>query len=268
MERQATLDAGGGIWLGRGGESFLDEERFALLEKIAETGSITAAGRAVGVSYRTAWLAVERLNALADRPLVDRSAGGRSGGGTRLTPHGARLVEVYRAAREEHARYLASLRAGVKDFDRYLSLARRISLKTSARNQFFGEVASIRKAGLEAEVALRLEGGPLIRSRITARGLENLGLRRGGEAYALVKANWVSLAAPAAAGRKGMNRLQGRLDSIREAGKATEVMLRLRGGVQVVAVVPTRELRDRGLALNAMAAAVFSPSDVILGVTG
>lgn len=263
------LTAGGGIWLGRGGESFLDDQGFALLEGIAATGSITAAGKAAGISYRTAWLAVDRLNALADRPLVERAAGGKRGGGTRLTPHGERLLAVFRAAREEHGRYLASLRAGIGDFDRYLGLARRISLKTSARNQFFGKVVGIRKEGLEAEVILRLEGGARLASRITAQGLENLGLRRGAEAYALIKANWVSLEAPGRGRtRDGMNRLAGRILSLRPGKSAAEAVLELRGGIAVVASVPLRPLRDRGLAEGKAAAAVFAPSDVILGVAG
>src|SRR5689334_4226565 len=104
MAAKKPLRASGQIWLGRSGdgavaapaETALTETRLALLEKIAETGSITQAGKAVGISYRTAWLTVDHLNGLSDGPLVERTVGGKSGGGTRLTPEGESLVKVFR----------------------------------------------------------------------------------------------------------------------------------------------------------------------------
>ena len=97
MSGKKPFSAAGQIWLSRNGENVLNESRMALLEKIAETGSITKAGKAVGISYRTAWITVDHLNNISDNPLVERTAGGKSGGGTRLTEHGLNLVKVYRA---------------------------------------------------------------------------------------------------------------------------------------------------------------------------
>jgi molybdate transport system regulatory protein len=67
-----------------------------LLEAIGTTGSISAAGRALGMSYRRAWLLVDATNALFDRPAVVASAGGAQGGGAALTEHGRALVAAYR----------------------------------------------------------------------------------------------------------------------------------------------------------------------------
>ena len=71
--------------------------KIALLEAIARAGSITAAAKALGMSYRRAWLLVEETNRALRMPAVVTAAGGRSGGGTRLTPAGVRLCERYRA---------------------------------------------------------------------------------------------------------------------------------------------------------------------------
>lgn len=60
-------------------------QRIALLAQIAELGSITRAAKAVGISYKGAWDAIDELNNLAERPLVERSVGGKGGGGARLT---------------------------------------------------------------------------------------------------------------------------------------------------------------------------------------
>ena len=68
-----------------------------LLELVRDTGSIAEAARAMGMSYRRAWLLVDEVNRSLESPAVAGSAGGRRGGGARLTPAGERLVALYRA---------------------------------------------------------------------------------------------------------------------------------------------------------------------------
>ena len=67
-----------------------------LMELIAETGSISAAGRAMGMSYRRAWLLVDSLNAAFSEPLVAKQTGGSGGGGAVLTRLGREVVQRYR----------------------------------------------------------------------------------------------------------------------------------------------------------------------------
>lgn len=86
--------------------------KVALLERIAECGSISAAGRAMAMSYRRAWQLVADLNASFAQPLVAAQMGGRQGGGATLTALGARLVAEYRAIeREAEAAVAPRLRA-------------------------------------------------------------------------------------------------------------------------------------------------------------
>lgn len=68
-----------------------------LIERIAETGSISAAARAMGMSYRRAWQLVRALNRDFREPVVETAIGGRRGGGARVTPFGERLVRQFRA---------------------------------------------------------------------------------------------------------------------------------------------------------------------------
>ncbi|MDE2304400.1 MAG: LysR family transcriptional regulator [Gammaproteobacteria bacterium] len=70
--------------------------KIELLEGIARTGSLSSAARAMGMSYRRAWLLLEDLNASFDRPVATTTTGGRGGGGAELTEFGALLVERYR----------------------------------------------------------------------------------------------------------------------------------------------------------------------------
>ncbi|RZL93579.1 MAG: LysR family transcriptional regulator [Variovorax sp.] len=81
--------------------------KIALLEAIAETGSISAAGRQLGMSYRRAWMLIDEMNRALSAPAVVTAAGGAHGGGTALTPVGEQIVQHYRAI-ESTARVAAA----------------------------------------------------------------------------------------------------------------------------------------------------------------
>ncbi len=75
---------------------FLGPGKADLLEGIAETGSIAAAGRRLGMSYKRAWMLVETLNGYFAKPLVTAATGGKAGGGAQLTPLGQDVLARYR----------------------------------------------------------------------------------------------------------------------------------------------------------------------------
>ena len=79
-----------------GGERSLGPGKIRLLELINETGSISAAGRALEMSYRQAWLLVDELNRMFDEPVVSAQTGGGGGGGTVVTEAGNAIVRLYR----------------------------------------------------------------------------------------------------------------------------------------------------------------------------
>jgi molybdate transport system regulatory protein len=66
------------------------------LARIADSGSITQAAKAMGMSYKAAWDAIDTMNNLAGEPLVQRTTGGKGGGGTTLTQRGEQLVANFR----------------------------------------------------------------------------------------------------------------------------------------------------------------------------
>ena len=74
----------------------------ALLEAIGETGSIAAAGRRMGMSYRRAWVLAKTMNACFRGPLIEAAKGGIGGGGARLTSMGHEVLTLYRTM-EDHA---------------------------------------------------------------------------------------------------------------------------------------------------------------------
>lgn len=92
--------------------------KIALLEAIAREGSISAAGRALGMSYRRAWALVEGLKAVLGQPAVETATGGAGGGGATLTSAAQALVEDYRRIEQAAAAAAA---------DRLDALARRVN---------------------------------------------------------------------------------------------------------------------------------------------
>jgi molybdate transport system regulatory protein len=84
-----------------GPHCMLGHGKVRLLEMIAETGSIAAAGRALGMSYRRAWQLVDSLNHGFGTPLVSTQLGGPGGGGAQLSPFGREVIAEFRAMERE-----------------------------------------------------------------------------------------------------------------------------------------------------------------------
>ncbi len=95
------IDFGDGRAIGPG--------KMRLLELVAETGSISAAGRAMGMSYRRSWLLVDAMNRTFREKVVETRGGGPGGGGARLTPFGEGVLDRYRTI-ERSAHDVASAR--------------------------------------------------------------------------------------------------------------------------------------------------------------
>lgn len=77
--------------------------KVALLEAIIDTGSISAAARKLGMSYRRAWMLVDEMNRSLKAPVVDTATGGKHGGGTAVTPTGREVIKRYRTIERDAA---------------------------------------------------------------------------------------------------------------------------------------------------------------------
>jgi molybdate transport system regulatory protein len=98
-----------------GDEIAIGPGKIAILEAIAETGSISAAGRKLGMSYRRAWLLVDQMNQYFKEPVVQAATGGAQGGGTALTATGLEVINLYRSIEQQAQEHSASLIERLKD---------------------------------------------------------------------------------------------------------------------------------------------------------
>lgn len=265
-----SLALSGELWLHAGGQTLGGAARIALLAAIGETGSITRAAKAVGLSYKGAWDAIDTMNNLAGEPLVLRATGGKGGGGTTLTPRATALIAAFRAIEREHRRFIDAASAAVEGFEVNWKLIGRIGMKTSARNQLFGKVLAVKHGAVNDEVVLALPGEHTITAVVTHESVQELGLAPGVDACALVKASWVVLAVEDGSPLRlsARNQLQGVVETVTRGAVNSEVLLALDGGMTLAAIVTNDSVDALGLAQSVSAVAAFKASSVILAVNG
>lgn len=236
-------------------------QRLALLEQIAVQGSITRAAKAAGLSYKAAWDAIDELNNLAERPLVERSVGGKGGGGARLSAEGVRLLALYKRLESLQARLLESAES-----EQDLELLGRLMLRTSARNQLSGRVLDIEPKGRNDLVRVELAGGTCLSAQITHDSTEKLELAPGRSVVALIKAGWLRLQPIAEPADETLNQLQGRIEEIFHADDGpSEVRVALANGQTLCALVEPERLKALGLESGDAVRAQFAAGQVLLG---
>lgn len=261
-----SMELQGNVWMTIDGQKLGGQDRVALLSAVASEGSITAAAKAVGISYKGAWDAIEAMNNLAGEPLVERVAGGKGGGGTRLTARGTQLVENFRKIDEAHREFVAHLSSQSHALADDFLLIQRMKMKTSARNQFSGKVVALKQGAVNDEVVLEIVGGQQLVATITRDSSASLGLAVGVEAFALIKASSVIVATELGGAKlSARNRLSGKISRVQPGAVNTEVSIELPGGGTIAAIVTKDSSEALALAVGMEASAIFKASSVIIG---
>lgn len=264
--KQNTLSIQSDLSLARKGRTLLGSTRIGLLEAIDKKGSITHAAKHVGLSYKGAWDAIDAMNNLSEQPLVLRATGGQHGGGSHLTEHGRAAVRLYRTLEAVQQKLLANLQDNIDDFDRLNELLRTIAMKTSARNQLRGIVKTVRKGAVNADVVLDLGDGVEIFANITKEAAEDLGLKRGRAAVALIKSSFVLLTTDMQLRVSARNRLPGVVTEVTPGAVNAEVRLQLPGGRTLVAIVTNDARKELKLAADTPCCALIKASHVLIAV--
>lgn len=266
MAKLPNLEFSGRFWVNRDGCGYLGARRIELLEYIDECGSISQAAKRMGMSYKTAWDSVEAMNNLADRPLVVRATGGKGGGGTLLTDYGRQVITGYRLMEAEHQHFLARMEAGMQDFGEINNLLKAINMKTSARNQFRGQISYLEVGAVNSEVKVDLGEGLEICAIVTNASVEDLDLRVGKETLVLIKSSFVLLSPDDGLRLSARNRLCGTVQEVIPGAVNAEVKLALPGGRVLTAIITQQSLKNLGFTPGQRACALIKASHVILAV--
>lgn len=257
------------LTLAKGPAGQVGTRRIALLEAVREHGSIQAAAKAVGLSYKGAWDAAQALNNLFERPLIMAQAGGTKGGAAQVTADGEAVIAAFREVQDQAARAIDQLQARLKGTagpslaSHFWSLA----MKTSARNALGGVVTHITDGAVNAEVTLDIGEGRTIVAVLTRASVESLGLTPGRRALALIKSSFVTLAPGKTALRtSARNCLAGTIVRREDGAVNSEVVLDLGAGKTLTAVVTLASAEALGLAIGEPAQAFIKASHIILAV--
>ena len=266
MPSAAAISAS--LSLRKGAASAVGRERIALLEAIGVHGSITGAAKAVGLSYKGAWDAVQALNNLAAAPLVTTRAGGAQGGSAVVTDEGRAVLDAFRAVEAELAHVLADLERRLAGAGQPLhTLLWSLAMKTSARNALRGVVEKVTDGAVNAEVVLNIGEGAEIVAVITRQSVEALGLAAGRPAIALIKSSFVILAKGAEPLRtSARNSLAGTVVRLERGAVNDEVTLDIGAGKTITATITHASAEALELAIGELATALIKASHVILAV--
>lgn len=263
----------GRFWLNFGARGFLGLGRIELLERIGALGSISAAARVMGMSYKAAWDAIDAMNNLADQPLLIRQVGGRRGGGTRLTDYGREVITQYRIAEHTHRQFIDLMQqnleaGGLADFAADARFIGRLQMRTSARNHFHGTVSRFTAGAVNDVVVVDIGDGIEIASVVTHEAADSLGLlREGREVQVLIKASFVILCEEGDGLRySARNRLCGMVSAIQPGAVNAEVKLELSAGRTLTAVVTMDAVGEGWLQERGRACALIKAPHVILAV--
>ena len=257
----------GSIWMTAGGENLGGKGRIELLTKLVKHGSITQAAKAMGMSYKAAWDAIDTMNNLAGEPLVARSVGGKGGGGTQLTARGQQLVDNFHVIEQAHRRFIEQLGRQATGLAEDYFLIRKLGMKTSARNQYQGKVVRITSGAVNDEVELEVSGAQKIVATVTRESTEDLGLRVGADAFALIKSSSIIVVTAGEGARfSARNCLTGIVGRLRKGAINTEVEIYLPGGSTVSAIITNTSTEALALVEGMPVSAIFKASSVIVGV--
>ncbi len=256
----------GSLLVEKNGAPFLVAGRIDLLEAVDLHGSISQAAKAVGMSYKGAWDAIDTMNNQADEALVARTPGGRRGGGTHLTDYGKRVVALVRAIEQEYQQALTLLNEKVGGsgtaLAEYQRLLQRFSLQTSARNHWVGTISAVRADRVRTEVEIALDARLHIVAHITTDSARRLGVQPGIDVAVLVKAVAVRVEADTRGSDDAPNRLAGTIARCSQEGGRSEVIIDLPGGRSITAVVD--DTAASTLRAGRKAIARFEPKSVLL----
>jgi molybdate transport system regulatory protein len=248
------------------GRLLVGRDRIAILEAVAEHGSITRAAKSLGFSYKAAWDALTAVNNLLPRPAFLTQAGGRQGGGAHITEDGRRLITAFRRLEEKLTRISAAIAEdGVDELPDLLFWS--VAMKTSARNAFRCRVTDVIPGEVNVEVLLHLSASNRLVAVITHDSVDDLGIVPGRETMALVKSSFVLLASAEDPPRtSARNRILGTVAERIDGRVNSEITLDIGEGKTLTSVVTRDSAEELGLGVGDKACALFKASHVILAV--
>lgn len=241
---------------------FADPRRIELLKRVQQTGSISQGAKLAGISYKSAWDAINEMNQLADETLVERATGGKGGGGASLTRYGERLIQLFQLMEQIQQKAFDALQQDSLPLDSLLAAIARFSLQTSARNQLFGTViANDAQQVVQHLTVLLADGKTQLSVALTQRSAQRLQLAEGKEVLLLIKAPWIRVNHQPG---EEDNQLVAQISAIEPGEQVSEILMTLASGETLCATLPNAEVQQQNFQPGDPVTASFNAEHAIV----
>ncbi|WP_187647720.1 TOBE domain-containing protein [Nitrosophilus labii] len=237
----------GRFWIKKDGKNFLGSGRVELLKNIEKLGSISKAARAMKMSYKAAWDAVEIMNNLSEEPILEKVSGGKGGGGSRLTEYGKRLIKDFEELKKQYKDFLESL----ENFDK-----RVFGVKISARNRLLCKIEKISFENDVCTIFLTLRDSLSLTSKITVSAANELELKEGDKVIAIIKSTSIKIY-----DEPKYNSLKTRVTEIKHSEQHSTLTLKTQNGYTLNVLTKRCNLN-----IEDEIYAQIDPEDILIGV--
>lgn len=253
------------VSLKRGLSPRIGLDRVELIEAVDQLGSIAAAAKRLGLSYKGAWDIVQGLNNLFATPLIEAASGGKAGGAARATVRGREVAIAFRRVQAEIDAAVAKLEtnlSGESARDLFWSLG----MRTSARNALRGAVSRITEGAVNSEVGLKIADGVELTAILTKHSVAELGLAVGKPAIALIKSSFILLAKGEGLRTSARNQIPGEVIRREDGAVSCEIALDIGGGKTLIAMITLESAQALEIAVGDRVTALIKASHLILAV--
>jgi molybdate transport system regulatory protein len=247
-----------------GDELLANAKRIELLRQIQQLENLTKAAKLAGYSYKGAWDAIDQMTHLSGDELIERFAGGKGGGRTKLTERGHQLLQNFMLMQDEHQRFISRLNALANGLAGDYASRAETAMKTSVRNQFAGIIVAIQPGPVNDEISLMVNGMQIVTASITHESCRELRLQVGSKVFALIKASSVWLSTQESAGTR--NCFKCVVHTFIHGPKKSEVVVSVAPGLELVSTLPNADAGQLLLAPGTEVMASFDPANVIIGI--
>jgi molybdate transport system regulatory protein len=191
---ELALAIGAAIILKRN-DIFVGRERIRLLELVAQAGSIAAGAKAMGLSYKAAWDALDATTKLFGKPLLETHTGGRSGGSACLTPTGLRAIELFGRLEAEMARLFRAFEPALLGTGEFPRHPLEVQTADAAEcNTLSGAISAIESDALGTEIAVAVSDVATVISRVNTESFYAFNFRVGRPACLSIDASSIVIA--------------------------------------------------------------------------
>lgn len=246
-------------------QPFLLEKRIELLLAIEQEGSISKAAKAVPMSYKAAWDAIDAMNNLSSTPIVSKETGGKGGGGTALTTYGQNLLHTYKRLKEEQTKFLNTLKSFTDIDSGTIKTLGRLSMQISARNQIHGTVEKIIQSDVNANVVIVPKSGHALFANVSRHAIESLNIHNNDEIIAIFKSNNVLLSTDENLAISARNKIKGTVIAITKESTNTEVLIDIGENESIASIITTGAVKKLKLDIGSKVVAFIKSSDIMIG---